>query len=63
MVGIPLGQRAKYIGETFEAIAEKAERSCEGCYWKYGEFCNAPMGAHLFDRCAANHVVYIKVEG
>lgn len=60
MIGIPLGQTGQYQGEIYEAIQEKSHNSCEGCFWNNPEGCTAPLWAHLFDRCADNHVIYIK---
>lgn len=63
MVGIKLGQRAKFQGDTYEAVAEKSPGSCDGCYWQDPRGCAVQHGVHLFDFCLANKVVYVKVNG
>ena len=61
MIGISLGQKARFCGDTYLAIAEKSSGSCDGCCWQDARGCAVPAGVHLFDGCQANKVIYVKV--
>lgn len=61
MIGIRLGQKARLRGDTYMAVAEKLTGSCEGCCWQDARGCAVPAGVHLFDRCQANKVIYVRV--
>lgn len=61
MIGMKAGMKARFRGDTYLAVAEKLTGSCEGCCWQDARGCAVPAGVHLFDRCQANKVVYVKV--
>lgn len=61
MIGMKEGQKVRFCGENYLAVAEKSNGSCDGCCWQDVRGCAVPVGVHLFDRCQANKVVYVKV--